>query len=98
MLEHRYHRRIPLDLPATLRTRRGETMSCRITDVCIDGIGLVCNDARLSEGAIVEVDVPAPREDQARTSPRSYVVHADGERVGLMWLDDAEVPACLQPG
>ena len=96
MLEHRYHRRIPQDLPAVVRMRTGETARCRITDCCSDGIGLICEDARLPEGAIVEVEVAA-EDGGAGTHPRSYVIHAEGERVGLMWLDDAPVPACLQP-
>ncbi len=96
MLEHRYHRRIPQDLPATLRTRSGETARCRITDCCSDGIGLVCEDAKLAEGAIVEVEI-ATANGGGGARPRSYVIHAEGDRVGLMWLDDAPVPACLQP-
>jgi len=97
MLEHRYHRRIPQDLAATLRTRSGETATCRITDCCSDGIGLICQDTNLPEGAIVEVEVAAVSGDAKHAHPRSYVVHAKGERVGLMWLDDVPVPACLQP-
>lgn len=95
MLEHRYHRRIPQDLPAIVRTRTGETARCRITDCCSDGIGLTCEDARLPEGVIVEVEI-ATEQGGSAVRPRSYVVHAEGERVGLMWLDDAPVPACLQ--
>ncbi|HEX22948.1 MAG TPA: hypothetical protein ENH21_05900 [Chromatiales bacterium] len=96
MLEHRYHRRIPQDLPAVLRTRTGETATCRITDCCSDGIGLICEDTKLPEGAIVEVAV-ATEQGGSAARPRSYVIHAEGERVGLMWLDDAPVPACLKP-
>ncbi len=96
MLEHRYHRRIPQDLPATLHTRSGETANCRITDCCSDGIGLICQDARLHEGVIVEVEIAVVSGGSSPAHPRSYVVHVEGERVGLMWLDDAEVPDCLK--
>ena len=97
MLEHRYHRRIPQDLPAVLRTRTGETARCRITDCCSDGIGLICPDANLPEGAIVEVEVATASGGSMHPRPRSYVIHAEGERVGLLWLDDAPIPACLKP-
>lgn len=95
MLEHRYHRRISLDLPVTLCLRSGEKATCRVTDACSDGIGLICDNAELQEGAIVEVDIPVASGEHA--VPRSYVVYAEGERVGLMWLDDTDVPTCLQP-
>jgi len=95
MLEHRYHRRIPQDLPAVVRTRTGEAATCRVMDCCSDGIGLICEDARLPEGAIVEVEIAA-EHGGSPARPRSYVVHAEGDRVGLMWLDDAPVPDCLK--
>ncbi len=97
MLEHRYHRRVPFTLDVILRTRRGETMACRVKDVGNDGIGLDCDDMALREGAIVEVEVPASAMGREHCSLRSFVVHAGNGRVGLMWLDGESVPACLQP-
>lgn len=90
-MEHRYARRMALELRVLLRTADGVVGEARLKDVSATGAGLVITNGALPSSNVVELILP-PLRGMPWTRPlhaRGFVVRVRRRELGLLWLQES---------
>jgi len=89
-MEHRYARRVALELKVLLRTSDGVLREGRLKNASATGAGVVVTSGAPPRSNVVDLILP-PSRGALRARPlraRGFVVRVQNNELGLLWLDE----------
>jgi hypothetical protein len=90
--ERRRHPRVPVAIPGEIRADPLGPLPCRVLDLCLGGLRLLCPGGPDLAGRMVEVHLALPDGRHALRAS-AQVVHAADGALGARFLDLAEADA-----